>query len=56
LPFVNSLQAAGVDEVACLIDFLQDVDQVMESLPYIKQLKDACEANPTSNTLAPLEA
>jgi natural product biosynthesis luciferase-like monooxygenase protein len=56
LPFVNSLQAAGVDEVACLIDFLQDVDQVMGSLPYIKQLKDACETNPTLNPLAPLEA
>jgi natural product biosynthesis luciferase-like monooxygenase protein len=56
LPFVNRLQSAGVDEVACLIDFLQDFDQVMGSLPYIRQLKEACEANPTSNTLAPLKA
>ena len=37
---VDNLQAVGVDEIACLIDFVQDYDLVMESLPYIKQLKD----------------
>lgn len=39
-PFVNSLKEAGVTEICCLVDFLQDYDSVMGSLPYIKQLKD----------------
>lgn len=43
LPFVNSLQEAGVDEVCCLVDFLQDYDAVMGSLPYISQLKTLAE-------------
>ncbi len=39
LPFVTELENAGVDEIACLIDFVQDVDLVMESLNFIKQLR-----------------
>lgn len=41
--FVDEIQHAGVDEIACLIDFVQDVDYVMASLPYLKQLKDMCK-------------
>lgn len=41
--FVNEIRRAGVDEIACLIDFVQDFDYVMASLPYLKQLKDVCE-------------
>ncbi|MEM9276826.1 MAG: LLM class flavin-dependent oxidoreductase [Cyanobacteria bacterium P01_F01_bin.143] len=39
LPFVTELDNAGVNEIACLIDFVQDVDLVMESLRYLKQLR-----------------
>ena len=38
-PFIQELQQAGVDEVACLIDFVQDFDAVMGSLPYLNQLR-----------------
>ena len=39
LPFVEKLDKAGVNEIACLIDFIQDVDLVIESLNYLKQLR-----------------
>jgi alkanesulfonate monooxygenase SsuD/methylene tetrahydromethanopterin reductase-like flavin-dependent oxidoreductase (luciferase family) len=45
LPFVDRLRQAGVDEIACLIDFVPDFDCVIESLPYLKQLHDACQPN-----------
>ncbi len=35
---VDALAAAGVDEIACLIDFVQDYDLVMGGLPYLAQL------------------
>ncbi|MEO0539240.1 MAG: LLM class flavin-dependent oxidoreductase [Cyanobacteria bacterium P01_A01_bin.105] len=38
-PFIQDLHHAGVDEVACLIDFVQDFDAVMGALPYLNQLK-----------------
>lgn len=37
-PFIDALSAAGVDEVACLIDFVQDFDLVMSGLPRIAEL------------------
>lgn len=40
--FVEQIQNAGIDEIACLIDFVQDFDYVIASLPYLKQLKDIC--------------
>ncbi|MGR3742650.1 MAG: LLM class flavin-dependent oxidoreductase [Pseudooceanicola nanhaiensis] len=40
-PFVDDLAAAGVDEVACLIDFVQDYDLVMSGLPHIARLAEA---------------
>ena len=43
LPFVASLEEAGVTEVCCLVDFLQDYDAVMNSLPHIKALKNMAE-------------
>lgn len=39
-PIIERISNIGVDEVACLIDFVQNFDYVMESLPYLKQLKD----------------
>ncbi|MCC5667840.1 LLM class flavin-dependent oxidoreductase [Nostoc sp. CHAB 5784] len=38
-PFVEQIRAAGVDEIACLIDFVQDYDLVMDSLPFVSQLR-----------------
>ncbi|TKT78147.1 LLM class flavin-dependent oxidoreductase [Aquamicrobium sp. LC103] len=35
---VQSLAHAGVNEIACLIDFVQDYDLVMASLPHIVEL------------------
>jgi natural product biosynthesis luciferase-like monooxygenase protein len=43
LPFVEALAAAGVDEIGCLIDFLQDYDAVMASLPHLHSLKLLCD-------------
>jgi natural product biosynthesis luciferase-like monooxygenase protein len=39
-PFVEALAKAGVDEVACLIDFVQDYDLVMGGLPQIARLAE----------------
>ena len=35
---VQDFVDAGVDELCCLIDFVQDYDTVMSALPYLKQL------------------
>ena len=37
--FIQKLHHADVDEVACLIDFVQDFNAVMSSLPYLNQLR-----------------
>jgi natural product biosynthesis luciferase-like monooxygenase protein len=37
---VERLSAAGVDELACLIDFGVDTDSVLESLSYLNELKE----------------
>ncbi len=42
-PFVEQLRQAGIDEVACLIDFVQDPALIMTSLPYLNQLKTLCQ-------------
>lgn len=39
MPMIERLKNAGVDEVACLIDFNDSLDAVMASLPYLKELK-----------------
>ncbi|NJL61679.1 MAG: LLM class flavin-dependent oxidoreductase [Methylacidiphilales bacterium] len=38
-PFVEQIRNAGIDEIACLIDFVQDYDLVMASLPFVSQLQ-----------------
>jgi natural product biosynthesis luciferase-like monooxygenase protein len=40
LPLVESLQDAGVDEIACLIDFGVDADTVLAHLRQLKQLME----------------
>jgi natural product biosynthesis luciferase-like monooxygenase protein len=37
---IESLAAAGVDELACLVDFGVDTDSVLESLSYLNELKE----------------
>lgn len=39
-PLLDKLEAAGVNEIACLVDFGVDEDLVLSSLKYLKQLKD----------------
>ncbi|GAB1539415.1 LLM class flavin-dependent oxidoreductase [Scytonema sp. NUACC21] len=42
MQMIEQLKQADVDEVACLIDFYENFDAVMDSLPYLKGLKDMC--------------
>ncbi|AVH69213.1 LLM class flavin-dependent oxidoreductase [Nostoc sp. 'Lobaria pulmonaria (5183) cyanobiont'] len=42
MEMIERLKNAGVDEVACLIDFNDNFDDVMTSLPYLKDLKNMC--------------
>ncbi|MBE9178536.1 LLM class flavin-dependent oxidoreductase [Oculatella sp. LEGE 06141] len=42
LPMIDRLQQAGVDEVACLIDFDPNIDAVMAALPHLHALKETC--------------
>ncbi|HEV2707209.1 MAG TPA: LLM class flavin-dependent oxidoreductase [Pyrinomonadaceae bacterium] len=37
---IETLSAAGVDELACLIDFGVDTDSVLESLNYLNELRE----------------
>src|SRR5262249_13256342 len=39
---IAQLRAVGVNEIACQMDFGIDTDLVLESLPYLKQLKERC--------------
>lgn len=41
LPLLSRLKAAGVDEIACLIDFGIDSDSVMQGLEHLKDLVQA---------------
>lgn len=40
--FVRELENAGVDEVACLVDFGVSADQLLGRLHYLKQVADEC--------------
>ncbi|MDN3638514.1 LLM class flavin-dependent oxidoreductase [Simiduia curdlanivorans] len=40
LPLIERLKRAGVDEIACLIDFGVDDDQVLESLVHLNTLRE----------------
>ena len=43
LPLVAALAQAGVDELACLLDFGPDSDLILESLPHLDALRKRCE-------------
>ena len=52
LKMINRCKAAGVDEVACLMDFGADLETVFESMPNLKLLRDrankqAADATPS---------
>ena len=53
LRMIDKLKAAGVDEVACLIDFGVDADSVMSSLHYLNLLKD--ESNKVRSSVRAVE-
>jgi natural product biosynthesis luciferase-like monooxygenase protein len=40
VPLVRDLARIGVDEVACLIDFLDDSEAILDSLPYLNHLRN----------------
>jgi natural product biosynthesis luciferase-like monooxygenase protein len=44
LAMLQTLAEVGVDEVACLIDFVPDPDLVLAHLPYLAQLREAWES------------
>lgn len=43
-PLVWRLQEIGVDEIACLVDFVDDPRTVLAGLPFLAELKDSCSA------------
>ncbi len=45
---VDSLKGIGVNEVACLIDFGIDTDEVLDSLPLLDRIRQECNAGVTS--------
>ena len=42
MQMIERFKKAGIDEVACLIDFNDNFDAVMASLPHLKDLKNRC--------------
>ncbi|MGB3534211.1 MAG: LLM class flavin-dependent oxidoreductase [Microcoleaceae cyanobacterium] len=40
LPFLQEIEQAGINEIASLIDFVPSYDAVIESLTYLKQLRE----------------
>lgn len=44
IEFVNSLEAVGVDEIACLLDFGVPTEQVLRGLTYLDELKRNCSS------------
>jgi alkanesulfonate monooxygenase SsuD/methylene tetrahydromethanopterin reductase-like flavin-dependent oxidoreductase (luciferase family) len=48
---VERLEEIGVDEIACLIDFVDDPEAVLESLGYLCELCAACAASRASSSL-----
>jgi len=50
--FVSTLAEIGVDEIACLIDFLDDYEAIMESLRYLDIVRAAQSAQFLNNAYA----
>jgi natural product biosynthesis luciferase-like monooxygenase protein len=52
---VRRLVAAGVNEIASLLDFGQKVDDVIGGLPWLRMLKERVESSPVSAADTPVE-
>lgn len=42
LPLIQQLEQLGIDEVACLLDFGLAANQILDHLPHLTRLKEAC--------------
>ncbi len=42
---IDSLKGIGVNEIACLVDFGVDTDQVLDSLPLLAEIRERANAN-----------
>src|SRR5436305_3642974 len=54
-PLITQLRAAGVDEIACQMDFGVDSDLVLKSLPYLNMLRLQSNAGDEARTTYPVE-
>lgn len=52
LDLVKQLKAAGVDEIACQLDFGVDIDLALNSMEYLNQLKERADSE-LKTTVAP---
>ena len=52
-PLVERLEAIGVDELACLLDFGPHVDLILENLPHLNRLKEQHESTAVATGLRP---
>lgn len=55
LEMINRCRGADIDEIACLLDFGVETEQVLQSLPILKQLRELANANVTSSAARPVE-
>lgn len=49
LGLAQELYQIGVSEVACMVDFNPDIELVLQSLPHLSQLREACAGLTTTN-------
>ncbi|MEM9482534.1 MAG: MupA/Atu3671 family FMN-dependent luciferase-like monooxygenase [Cyanobacteria bacterium P01_F01_bin.116] len=54
LGLAQELYQIGVNEVACMVDFNPDIDQVLQSLPYLNQFREACAGLTQSSEQQPI--
>ncbi len=52
-PLVERLEAIGVNELACLLDFGPHVDLILENLPHLNRLKEQHESTAVATGLRP---
>lgn len=52
LAMIDKVKAAGVDEVACLIDFGIETEKVLEHLPYLNELRNYSQRAAPAATVA----
>lgn len=55
-PLLWKLEETGIDEIACLVDFLDDPAAVLAGLPYLAELREAFAGDPVSSFLEDFNA